>query len=884
MNIQSVKRIIRDYTALPSVLALSIVLSACDTGQDLGKYKTELQAADDSFTVTEDKMFSGNVALNDSVGAGRSYSLGTGASNGVVDLSDDGSFTYMPNADFFGSDSFTVNVSWGNGASATTTTSLTVEDTPDNLPEFGWEMVWSDEFDGAELDAANWTPQIGDGRFEEYPFGPLDRWGNGEEQWYLAENATVEDGNLVITARQEEVEPDFAYTSARLRTIDKVDIKYGRIEARVKAPSGKGLWSAFWMLPTDSPYTNWAAFGEVDIMEVVNASTADELVAGNSYYGFPWPNFQTAGEQAVLSSSPDGDFHVYAIEWEADEIRWYVDDVHYLTVTSDTYYTYYYAGQETGYALGPDGAPFDVDFHILLNLAVGGGFPGDVAPETVFPAQMLVDYVRVYECSADPVTGSGCASFVDESVEPKPADAPFIQSYDLYTDGAGSLTWLVGESVVSRDLEIGVFDNGGVFSLTEVAAEDEARGTVLDVVTSNAGNFSLFAKNVVKVDDVPINYFERVALINMGDSSASFRLQAAELKFDLYIDSAGTDTASALQIKMDSEYPNLGFVQLEMADLPLDQWTTVSVKLNDLVDSFGPMGDPLDTSAVLNLFVLEPTGMAHLQVDNIQLVCGHPSTCGIKTPVSDDIPVTPPPSVDPVPGQIYIDAVDPAWAVFDCCDGTTEQEVDTGDPEYGNAMQYTYFGTTVAGFDARAVAGENLSNFAGGTLEFDVYLVNAPDAGADTPWRLKLEAADPNVNLEVGLADSVEGVEPTVGAWQHYTFNKETAPSSGWITSGSLPRRDRYSWIRWIRPGCCSTAATAHWRVSSTPGIPSAGTLPSSSLSVRRFPASMRKTRPVKTLPSLRAVHWSLTHTWSPRPMPARVRPGGSNSKPPIRT
>jgi beta-glucanase (GH16 family) len=490
-----IKRIGDRFVSLLLPLALALIVSGCDTGQNLGKYDTELQAADDAYTLNEDSSLEGNVSTNDSVGS-RTYTLGAAPANGTVTLASDGVFTYTPNPDFFGTDSFTVNVTYGDSTAVTTTTSLTVlQDTPDTLAEYGWEMVWSDEFDGAELDAANWTAQLGDGS----DVG-LTRWGNNEQQWYQAENFTVADGNLVITARAEEVEPEFPYTSGRMRSIDKVDIKYGRIEARIKPPAGQGLWSAFWMLPTDSPYMTWPEFGEVDIMEVINAGTEAEDVFVTLHYGFPWYLAQQQGTPVDLGAVASDDFHTYAVEWEQDEFRWYVDGAHVLTVGSDAFYNYYYAGQDEGYAMGPQGAPFDTEFHILLNLAVGGNLPGAVAPETVFPAEMLVDYVRVYECSKDPATGAGCASFVDDSIEPADPTAPAVTTIDLYTDAAGTLTWQFGDATVARNLVLtSLDDNGGALLWSEVAAADEARGMVVDVNTLGGGSITFYGESVVSV-------------------------------------------------------------------------------------------------------------------------------------------------------------------------------------------------------------------------------------------------------------------------------------------------------------------------------------------------------------------------------------------------
>ena len=156
--------------------------------------------------------------------------------------------------------------------------------------------MWEDEFDGDGQ-----TVRIGNHRSGRLDYG-LDRWGNGEQQWYLAENATVADGLLTITARSEEVVSGFPYTSARIRTANKFDFKYARVEVRAKAALGGGLWSAVWMLPTDSPYGTWAGSGEFDITGVVNAGTARERVFPTAHHGFEWPLNQQAGRTSKLTA------------------------------------------------------------------------------------------------------------------------------------------------------------------------------------------------------------------------------------------------------------------------------------------------------------------------------------------------------------------------------------------------------------------------------------------------------------------------------------------------------------------------------------------------------------------------------------------------------
>ena len=247
----------------------------------------------------------------------------------------------------------------------------------DGDPPTGWTLVWSDEFDGNTLDATKWSVQTGDG----CAIG-LCGWGNNELQWYQADNVSVADGILTITARRESVNGR-NFTSARIRTLDKGDWTYGRFEIRARLLQGQGLWPAIWMLPSDNAYGGWAASGEIDIMELVGHQPA--RVHGTLHYGGEAPANEYSGDWFQLSSGIFADdFHTFALEWEEGEIRWYVDGEHYQTQT-DWY--------STG---GAYPAPFDQDFHLVMNVAVGGNWPGNPDLTTPFPQSMEVDWVRVY--------------------------------------------------------------------------------------------------------------------------------------------------------------------------------------------------------------------------------------------------------------------------------------------------------------------------------------------------------------------------------------------------------------------------------------------------------------------------------------------------------
>jgi beta-glucanase (GH16 family) len=243
----------------------------------------------------------------------------------------------------------------------------------------GCVLVWADEFDGSDVDPSKWTFQLGDGTDVGLPPG----WGNNELQYYLAENATVADGRLTITAREESM-GGLHYTSARMRSLGKGDWTFGRIEMRAKMPIGRGLWPAFWMLPSDSIYGGWAASGEIDIVEYIGSQPY--RILGTIHYGGAWPfNVYASSNYFLPSGTFHDDFHVFAVEWELGEIRWYVDGIPYGRRTN-----WFSSG-------GAFPAPFDKDFHVLLNVAVGGNLPGAPDGMTVFPQELVVDYVRVYQ-------------------------------------------------------------------------------------------------------------------------------------------------------------------------------------------------------------------------------------------------------------------------------------------------------------------------------------------------------------------------------------------------------------------------------------------------------------------------------------------------------
>ena len=244
-----------------------------------------------------------------------------------------------------------------------------------------YTLVWEDNFDGDSLSDADWN-------YEQHEVG----WVNHELQEYVPsdEYAFVKDGCLVIQpVKKVDADGNVSYTSGRVNTQGKHDFKYGRFEASIKVPEGKGFLPAFWMMPTDEGYYGqWPKCGEIDIMEVLGDAT-------NRQYGtvhFGEPHTQRQGTYELKDGDFSKEFHEFAVEWDPGQIRWYLDGELYFE-TSD-WFTKVDGGEEKAYP-----APFNQDFHVILNVAVGGDWPGDPDDSTIFDerAAMYVVYVWIYQ-------------------------------------------------------------------------------------------------------------------------------------------------------------------------------------------------------------------------------------------------------------------------------------------------------------------------------------------------------------------------------------------------------------------------------------------------------------------------------------------------------
>lgn len=234
----------------------------------------------------------------------------------------------------------------------------------------GMTLVFEDDFSGTSLDANSWTHETGTGQ---------NGWGNNELQTYRSNNTTFQDGHLIITAKEETVGSS-NYTSSRIISANKKQFRYGRIDVRAVLPQGKGLWPAIWMLGSNFSEVGWPACGEIDIMEKVGGAGKENEIHGTVH----WQNsgqHAEFGRSVNLSTNTTNQFHVYSIEWNASTITWFVDGEQFNVISTT-----------------PDELDeFRRNFFFIMNLAVGGNWPGSPDASTTFPQHLIVDYVRVYQ-------------------------------------------------------------------------------------------------------------------------------------------------------------------------------------------------------------------------------------------------------------------------------------------------------------------------------------------------------------------------------------------------------------------------------------------------------------------------------------------------------
>lgn len=240
----------------------------------------------------------------------------------------------------------------------------------------GYTLLWRDEFDGAALDESKWTHETGTG---------TDGWGNAELQYYRPNNTSMQDGHLIITAKEESIQGS-NYTSSRIITQNKFDFRYGRVDIRAALPEGQGMWPALWMLGSNFNSVGWPACGEIDIMEKVGGAGIENEIHGTVHWDFKGTHAEF-GNKRNLSTNVTQRFHVYSIIWDENSIEWFIDD-------NPTPY------HEIN--LNPPVEPEELDefrrnFFFIMNVAVGGRWPGSPNASTTFPQHMIVDYIRVFQ-------------------------------------------------------------------------------------------------------------------------------------------------------------------------------------------------------------------------------------------------------------------------------------------------------------------------------------------------------------------------------------------------------------------------------------------------------------------------------------------------------
>lgn len=281
-----------------------------------------------------------------------------------------------------------------------------------------WTLIWSDEFDGTTLDETKWQNDIGG-------WG----WGNNELQYYTdGDNLTVSGGSLIIEARDQQFGSN-SHTSGKIITKGLFEVEYGKIEARIKVPLGQGIWPAFWMLGSNIDQVSWPYCGEIDVMEHVNNEMA---IHGTAHWHNNGHTYN--GNSAVANPT---NFQVYSIEWNEDEIRWFLNgnQYHYLSIANNTQST----------------AEFHLPFYLILNLAVGGNWPGYPDATTSFPTQLEVDYVRVYKPEAEASLTENQVAEV--SIFPNPAVDIVTVSTSL--EGLATISGMNGTVISEQEVFVG---------------------------------------------------------------------------------------------------------------------------------------------------------------------------------------------------------------------------------------------------------------------------------------------------------------------------------------------------------------------------------------------------------------------------------------------
>ena len=664
----------------------------------------------------------------------------------------------------------------------------------------GWVVMWEDDFDRETLNpdtGDNWEVMTGDGSEYGLPAG----WGNGELQHYSTDSVTVSGGTMTITATVADsvLSGDATadrgdYQSARIRSIGLREFTYGRVEMRAKLPAGQGTWPAFWMLPSGNEYGAWPLSGEIDIMEATNLGVNGKTaVSAALHYGLLYNiprgnehDLATEEHDPTATQAPQDGFHIYAAEWEAGEIRFFFDDTHYATMTAEeTWHGVMDRGSErtsdqNRYAPAAGNAPFDQDFHILLNLAVGGTLPGaPPAPMDFDDATFEIDYVRVSRCSAE-----GTARCVNRNAEVETTvgdatgPAPAFETLKVYDGGSLAVTEVVDGTTYTNTLAAGQYqDQAGVVNTLDDSGGDNAvwhvefAGEDKGDATINVGNVFL-GSGALSDNTVLDDGFEIISEEGLVGQLA-FRMRVNSL-----------NALTTLQVKIDSGVTDAFEPRAWRATLTAEHlvagdsiltdgtWQQYAVGLYEL--SQDQSGGGLDRADLTNLFVLEAIGGnvasslgANVDIDDIyiHIACRYGSAEDSDCNIGPRL-VTPSSGPPPAPsGDLTVfdnGVLDPRWnngiGAFDdmveggdcvgegvsACGNVSWAIVSATDTARGNVLEVTHGDTGAFSLVYFQSSGpQDLSAYANGEVRFDIMVSNQGSAGTDPSFRMKVDCLYP---------------------------------------------------------------------------------------------------------------------------------------------
>lgn len=411
-----------------------------------------------------------------------------------------------------------------------------------------YQLVWSDEFNYTGLpDDTKWNYDVGG-----------HGWGNNELQYYTekrTENARVENGNLIIEAKKESYGGN-DYTSARLVSRQKGDWLYGKIEVRAMLPSGKGTWPAIWMLPTDWSYGDWPASGEIDIMEHVGYEPTK--VHGSVHTEAYNHSINTQKTASYTVDNCETAFHIYSIEWTADKIDFFVDGTKYFTFNNEGSW---------------DKWPFDKRFHLIFNIAVGGNWGGvEGVDDQIFPQQMQIDYVRVYQPVGEIILDGA------DYVEPNEANVVFTATN---VSGA-SYKWTVPEGVQINGSntanEISV-DWGTIEGSVKLEYSKDGTTKNLEIPVKLV---TVPENNIYKFDDFDDNSTQNIIIDNSGANKVYVNEENNELKVEYDVQ----DKSDWPHFKVKSERPvkldNHGYIRVALKTFNQSNSVFVRIDLADI--------------------------------------------------------------------------------------------------------------------------------------------------------------------------------------------------------------------------------------------------------------------------------------------------------------